>query len=115
MPTRAPGRAPSTPRLLALGRLGLAARLLARSLRNVLPLVGRVVLLGLPGAGVRGRAAVVLAGLGDAVALFLVLPLRGGLLGEAQGDHPGDGGMQQLRFRVHGSPLAAASDLTIRP
>src|SRR5512147_2571438 len=67
---------------LHLGRLHLAADLLARALRDVLPLVGVVVgLRAEPRAGVLARAAVVLAGLGDAVALLAVLGLGGGLGG----------------------------------
>ena len=55
------------------GACGLAADLLARALGDVLPFARVVVLLrALAGAGVLGRAAVVLAALGDAVALFRV-------------------------------------------
>src|SRR3982750_681888 len=57
----------------------LAAELLAGALRHVLPLLGHVVLLRLAGAGVLRRAAVVLPGLGDAVALLLFAGLRGGV------------------------------------
>src|SRR5436190_23859272 len=58
--------------LLAGGGLGLPAEFLARPLGDVLPLVGDVVLLRLSGARVLRRAAVVLPGLRDSVAFFLV-------------------------------------------
>src|SRR4051812_37932401 len=66
----------------------LAAQLVARALGHVLPLLGHVVLLRLAGAGVLRGAAVVLAGLGDAVALLLFAGLRGGVVpvGGADGD-----------------------------
>src|SRR6185295_17695905 len=56
-------------------------------------------------AGVGRRAAVVLAGLGDPVAFLPVLVLRVRGLGEAERDHSGDGGLQQLRSGVHGEIL----------
>ena len=49
----------------------LAAELLALAFRNVLPVIRRLVDLGLTGAGMRSRGAIVLAGFGDTRALFL--------------------------------------------
>src|SRR4249920_3921714 len=69
-------------RSLHLGRLHLAADLVACALGHVLPFVRVVVRLrAQPGARVLGGAAVVLARLGDAVTLLAVLRLRGGLRG----------------------------------
>src|SRR5687768_695393 len=116
MPTR-PGPPPaSIAALLArLGRLLLAADLLAGPLGDVLPLVGGVVLLRLAGARVGRRAAVVLAGLGDAVALLLVLGvLRARALRQPQRDQPRDRRVQQLRPLVHGSPRALGDQSLMR-
>src|SRR5512132_1580719 len=97
-----PAASADTTALLALARVaggGPAARLLARALRHVLPFVGRVVARGLAGAGVARRAAVVLPGLGDAVALLArrlrVRGLRMGALCRAQREDAGDGGVDQ--------------------
>src|SRR5262245_60903392 len=80
----------------ALGFFGaLAAQLGAGALGHVLPLVGAVVDLVLAGARMRARevGAVVLAGLGDAVALFLALLVgRGGGGQQAHGEHGSEGG-----------------------
>src|SRR6187549_3147185 len=87
----------------ARGR-ALAAHLLARALRHVLPFVGRVVLRGLAGARVARRAAVVLTGLGDAVALLHRggLVLRGvGVLRAGDGEDGGDGGLGELAGGRH--------------
>src|SRR6185436_2230059 len=76
--------------LLVLGfRLVHALHLLAGALGDVLPLARVVVDLVLTRAGVRARQvrAVVLPRLGDAVALFLFLPLRGGLARQAERQH----------------------------
>src|SRR5258706_3792378 len=78
-------------------RGSLAAQLAAGALGHVLPFIRRVVLGGLPGAGVARGAAIVLPGLGDAVALLLraslgVLGL--GRLGHAKRDHARDGRLQ---------------------
>src|SRR5664279_3169953 len=65
-----------------------AADLFARSLGDVLPFAGVVVLLrALAGAGVLRRAAVVLTTLGDAVALLGFLGL-GGRLADGGGSDP---------------------------
>src|SRR5688572_11028171 len=89
---------------LLLGRLRLAAELLARALGDVLPLVGGIVLLRHARAGVRRGTAVVLSGLGDAVALLAILAvLRLARLREPERDQAGDGGLQQLVAVVHGS------------
>src|SRR5688572_20878778 len=96
----------ATAALLALRRLGLAAQLLARALRHVLPLLGQVVLLRLAGAGMGGGAAIVLARLGDAVALLalaLVLGLCG--LGDPQREDAGDGGVDEVALAGHASLL----------
>src|SRR6266536_1399450 len=83
-----------------------AADFFARALGNVLPLVGILVDLGaLAGARVLAGAAVVLAGLGDAVALLAVLRLRHGLSGrggsEAEGEDSGEGGLDR-GLMLHG-------------
>src|SRR6266536_5324851 len=79
-----------------LRRRRLAADFFARALGDVFPLVGVLVGLGaLPRARVFGGAAVVLAPLGDAVALLAVLRLRHGLSGggggEAESEDSGEG------------------------
>src|SRR5688572_13573618 len=85
---------------------GLAAQLGAGALGDVLPLVGGVVGLGLAGArmGASEVGAVVLAGLGDAVALLL----RGGLVvgglsagQQAHGENGSEGGRGDEAL-VHG-------------
>src|SRR5690348_885929 len=109
------------PATLLRGRL-LAPDLLARALGHVLPLVGSVVLLRLAGAGVPGGAAVVLAGLGDAVALLLVLGLRHGVVavGGAHRDEAREGALEELAAGggVHGRVSGVGvfeGNLTIRP
>src|SRR5688572_12856154 len=87
---------------LLFGRLGLAAEFLAGALGDVLPLVRGIVLLRLARAGVRRGAAIVLAGLGDAVALLAILAVLGlAWLREPERDQAGDGGVQQLVAVVH--------------
>src|SRR5258708_2394177 len=77
----------------------LAAELFARSLGHVFPFVAGVVLGRLAGARVARRAAIVLAGFRDAVALLLgagalrVIGERG--VADAQRHDAGDGGLQQ--------------------
>src|SRR5258706_4491471 len=96
--------------LLDLDFVGaLAAELGAGALGHVFPLVGAVVDLVLAGAGMRARqvGAIVLAGLGDAVALFLGLGALVGSLGARQQPEGEDGsesgrGDQTL---VHGNIL----------
>src|SRR4051794_10066498 len=89
-----------SPRLLRRWR-GFAAGFFAGALQHVFPLGRRVVGLGLAGARVRavGGRAIVLASLGDAIALFLrrILIDSGG--GGADGGQ--GGGDQGLTF-VHG-------------
>src|SRR5258708_1232621 len=83
----------------AAGGRRLAAHLLARALRHVLPFVRRVVLRRLARARMARRAAVVLARLGDAVALLLRRRrgvLRVGVLGGGEREDGGDGGLKQL-------------------
>src|SRR5688500_7501220 len=74
--------------------LGHALHVLARALGHVLPFTGVVVGLGLARARVRAGevGAIVLACLGDAVALFLVLGLSGRLARQAQRQHRSQGG-----------------------
>src|SRR5438105_1966979 len=91
------------PGMALLGRLraGAArgrapAHLLAGSVRHVLPVLGRVVARGLAGARVARGAAIVLPGLGDAVALLAV---RVAVVGEdglrgADGEDSRHGGFQ---------------------
>src|SRR5689334_4887259 len=99
MPTAAAPRPRASTRLVGevlrgLGAVGaargsgLAADLLAGALRHVLPVVRRVVLLGLARARVARGAAVVLPGLGDAVALLhgLRLVLGRGVLRGGDGE-----------------------------
>src|SRR4030095_12682524 len=86
-------------------RGGLAAHLLAGALGNVLPFRRVVVDLGaLRRARVFRRPAIVLSGLGDAVALFGAFLLRHGLRGnrsgESDGDETGDGGLNR-GLRIH--------------
>src|SRR6186713_3030637 len=99
MPTQrsAPGRAAAlTAGSLLLGFCGgLAAQARAGALGDVLPFVGTVVDLRLAGARVRARGVgtVVLAGLGDAEALFLRLLVGGvGLAHQTKGQHGSEGG-----------------------
>src|SRR5512140_1215588 len=97
--------------LLALGaaRGELAAQLLARALRHVLPVVGRVVPGRLAGAGMAGGAAVVLPRLRDAVALLALrvgtgrLALRAGRAGKRE--DPRDGRVDERVARGHGRLL----------
>src|SRR5687768_10147053 len=89
--------------LLALGRLGLASHLLAGPPGNHLPLVGSVVPLRLAGTAVRRRAAVVLAGLGDAVTLLALGlgALRARRLSEPCRDQACHGRGEEASFLVH--------------
>src|SRR5512134_1156389 len=82
--------------LLGLGlgfRLGHALQILAGALGHVLVLARVVVGLGLAGTrvGVGQVGAVVLARLGDAVALLLVLALRSRVTGDAERQRGGQG------------------------
>src|SRR5688572_26348637 len=94
--------------LLGLGglRFGFAQALhvLAGALGDVLPVLRRHVFLGLAGAGVRAAqvGAVVLAGLGDAVALLLGLVLRRHLADEAEREGGSEGGRDDQAL-VHGN------------
>src|SRR5947208_2581526 len=101
MPTAAPRGA-----LIALLLRGLlAAQLLAGAVGHVLPLGRIAVRLGEAGAGVLRRAAVVLAGLGDAVAFLAVRRLLGRLREagrtDAEADEGRQGGVDGL-LRFHG-------------
>src|SRR5690349_10667489 len=89
---------------------GHAVQLLAGALGHVLPLVGVHVGLGLAGARVRAAqvGAVVLAGLDDAEALLFGLGVVGGVdadAGQAQSEHAGKGGGDDLAVLVHGGGL----------
>src|SRR3954447_16047488 len=91
---------------LAGRRLLLAPELLARALGDVLPFLGGVVLLRLARARVPRGPAIVLAGLGDAVALLLVAVLGRGIV-SVRGAERGEArerGLQELAAvdRVHG-------------
>src|SRR5258708_25401349 len=70
---------PTPGRLARIGGAGarLAAHVFAASLGHVLPFVGRVVLRRLARARMARGAAVVLAGLGDSVALLLAAVVLG--------------------------------------
>src|SRR3982751_3560011 len=112
MPTQrsTAGRAAAlTARSLLLGFVGgLAAHRLAGALGDVLPFGGIRINLRLAGARVRTgqRGAVVLAGLGDAEALFLRLLVGGvGLAQQAEGQHGSEGGRSDQAV-VHGGLLA---------
>ena len=88
-----------------LRRFGLAAERLARALGDVLPVLRIVVRLRLARAGMRARTrgAVILAGLGDAVALVLVdmILFRGDRRGR-YGKQPGNGRGNEGMTLVHG-------------
>src|SRR6185295_18117906 len=107
----ATGRRPARgPRSGLLGVLAAADELLAGAGRDVEPRVTLIVALGRAGARGIGRLAVVLAGLGDAVALLgLELGLGGRarrLRGDRHRERGGDGrGDQELRG-LHVSPLS---------
>src|SRR6185436_6629568 len=93
--------------LLAGGGLRLPAEFFARPLGDVLPLVGGLVLLRLARARVLRRAAIVLPGLGDAVAFFLValVFLGAGRLREADGEKAREGRVKDLVVGAHGITL----------
>src|SRR5258706_12960251 len=86
-------------------RLGLAPELLARPLGNVFPLVGGGVLLRLAGTRVLRRAAIVLPGLGHAVALLRLLCALGvvGGVRETERNHARQRCLKDGLLRVHGS------------
>src|SRR5689334_3126190 len=95
-------------RALGAGAAGARApaHLLARSLRHVLPLVGLVVGARLAGARVARGSAIVLARLGDAVALVAVGRGIGGerRLGGGEGDEAREGGLQERGAVGHAIP-----------
>src|SRR5262245_23564096 len=83
---------------------GHALQVLAGALGHVLPLAGVVVRLGLSCAGMRvGQiGTVVLSGLGDAVALLLVLALGSDLSGDTERQYRGQGRGDEQTL-VHGT------------
>src|SRR5205814_7493383 len=98
---------------LALGaRARFSAELLAGALGDVLPFVGSVVARRLAGARMARGAAVVLARLGDAVALFLRV-LGGGVLRRSERDERGDRRRQELLVGRHGQSSRDRWNLTI--